>query len=62
MLKPSVGSSIIQGFLNGVDLCWGGAGGDNLGKIAKNCVKITKMTFLGENSAGDHGRGDKPIF
>ena len=40
----------------------GGGGGDNLGKIAKNCVKITKLTFSGEKSAGDNGRGDKPIF
>ena len=35
--------------------------GDNLGKMAKNCMKITKLTFLGQNSGGGHG-GDKPIF
>ena len=34
----------IQGFPNGFDLCWG----DNLGKMAKNCMKITKSTFLCE--------------
>ena len=27
-------------------------GGDNLGRIAKNCTKITKSTFLGQNSVG----------
>ena len=32
-------------------------GGDNLGKMAKNCMKMTKSAFWGQNS-----RGDKPIF
>ena len=32
---------------------------DNLGKMAKNCMKITKSTFLGKNS---ERHGDKPIF
>ena len=32
---------------------------NNLGKMAKNCMKIKKSTFLGKNS-GRHG--DKPIF
>ena len=27
-------------------------GGDNLGKMAKNCMKITKSAFLGQNSGG----------
>ena len=27
---------------------WGGGG--NLGKMAKNCTKITKSAFLGQNS------------
>ena len=32
---------------------WGQTGGgDNLGKMAKNCMKITKSTFLGQNSGG----------
>ena len=33
--------------------------GDNLGKMAKSCMKITKLTLLGQNSGG---HGDKPIF
>ena len=41
----------IQGFPNEFDLCWD----DNLGKMAKNCMKITKSTFLGQNSGGGHG-------
>ena len=35
-------------------------GGDNLGKMVKNCMKMTKSAFLGQNSGGT--RGDKPIF
>ena len=35
---------------------WTG-GGDNLGKMAKNCMKITKSAFLGQNSGGDMGGG-----
>ena len=40
-----------QGFPNEVDWC-----GDNLGKMAKNCMKMTKSAFLGQD------RGDKPIL
>ena len=36
-------------------------GFDILGKMAKNCMKITKPIFLGQNSVGTW-RGDKPIF
>ena len=32
-------------------------GGDNLGKMAKNCMKITKSAFWGQNSWGDMGGG-----
>ena len=28
------------------------SGGDSLGKMAKNCMKITKSAFLGQNSGG----------
>ena len=35
--------------------------GDNLGKMAKNYMKIAKSVFLGQNSRGDMV-GDKPIF
>ena len=36
---------------------WGRlVGGDNLGKMAKNCMKITKLTFLAQNSGGTWGR------
>ena len=31
------------------------SGGDNLGKMAKNCMKITKSAFMGQNSGGDMG-------
>ena len=37
----------IQGFSNGVDL-WG----DNLDKMAKNCLKMTKSAFLGVKTVG----------
>ena len=45
-------------------------GGDNLGKMAKNCMKITKSTFVGQNSGGGTWEvqanflvsGFKPIF
>ena len=40
-----------QGFPNGVGL-WG----DNLSIMAKNCIKITKSTFLGQNSRGHGGQ------
>ena len=33
-------------------------GGDNLGKMAKNCMKITRSAFWGQNSGG----GNNPIF
>ena len=29
-----------------------GGGGHNLGKMAKNCMKMTKSAILGQNSAG----------
>ena len=32
--------------------------GDNLGKMSKNCMEITKSAFLGQNNGG----WDKPIF
>ena len=42
------------------------SGGANLGKMAKNCTKITKSAFLGQKSGGGGGggghEGDKPIF
>ena len=33
-------------------------GGDNLGKMAKNCMKITKSTFLGQNSGRPGGQAN----
>ena len=45
-----------QGFRSGVDL-WKG---ENLDKMAKNCIKITKSTFR-EQSSGDN-EGDKLMF
>ena len=42
----------LQGFPNGVDW-WG----DNLDKMAKNCMKITKLAFLCQNSGGTWGVG-----
>ena len=41
---------------------WDRLVGDNLEKMAKNCMKMTKSAFLGQNSRGGHGGGDKPIF
>ena len=38
-----------------------GGGGDNSDKIAKNCMKITKVAFLGQNS-GERLGENKPIF
>ena len=36
----------------------GSAGaGDNLGKMAKNCMKMTKSALLGQNSGGTWGGG-----
>ena len=41
----------ITGFPN-----WGRlVGGGNLDKMAKNCMKMTKLAFLGQNSGGDMG-------
>ena len=37
-----------------------GLAGDKLSKMAKNYIKMTKFTFLGENSWGTWG--DKPVF
>ena len=37
-----------------------GGGGGNLGKMAKNCMKMTKSSFWGQNSGG-YG-GNKLIF
>ena len=45
-------SQTLQGFPNGVAF-----GGDSLGKIAKNCMKMTKSAFLGQNSGGEMGGG-----
>ena len=36
-------------------------GGDNLGKMAKNCMKMTKSAFW-VKTVGGHGRRGKPIF
>ena len=41
--------------------------GNNLGKMVKSCMKITKSAFLGQNNVGgEMGRGgggvEKPIF
>ena len=40
--------------------------GDNLGKMPKNCMKITKSAFLGQSIEGARwlrwGMGGKPIF
>ena len=39
-------------------------GGDNSGKMAKNCMKITKSAFFGSQQRGSHeeGGGYNPIF
>ena len=49
MLPPRVSEMVLTG------------GEDNLGKMAKSCMKITKLVFLGQNS-GDRHEGDKPTF
>ena len=37
--------------------------GDNFGKMAKNCMKITKSEFFGQSSGWWGGTwGDKPTF
>ena len=47
----------MQGFPKGV-VDWWWWGGNNLGKMAKNCMKITKLAFLGQNSGSETwGRG-----
>ena len=34
-----------------------------MGKLAKNCMKITKLAFLGQNSGGDmEGGGGQANF
>ena len=41
----------------------GSAGaGDNLGKMAKNCMKMTKSALLGQNTGGTWGGGGKPTL
>ena len=47
--------SLLQGFPNGVNW-WG----DSLRKMPKSCMKMTKTTFLCQNSGGTWG--SKPIF
>ena len=38
---------------------WGRLVGEgNMGKMAKNCMKFRKSTFLGQNSGGGKGRGE----
>ena len=40
-------------------------GGDDLGKLAENCMKITKLLFLGQNIGGTAnfwGSGGIPQF
>ena len=37
-------------------------GGDDLGKLAENCMKITKSLFLGQNWANFWGSGGIPQF
>ena len=41
--------------LNRVSQMGSTGGGDSLGKMAKNCMKMTKSAFLGQNSGGDIG-------
>ena len=33
-----------------------------MGKLAKNCMKITKLAFLGQNSGGDMEGGGQANF
>ena len=48
----------ISGFPN-----WGRlVGGDNLDKMAKKCMKMTKSAFLGQNSGKDMGEGGQANF
>ena len=39
---------------------WGRLVGDNLGKMAENCMEIRKSMFWGQNSVRD--MGDKTVF
>ena len=39
---------------------WGRLVGDNLGKMAENCMEIRKSMFWGLNSVGN--MGDKTMF
>ena len=41
---------------------WGRLEGDNVGKMVKNCMKMTKSVFLGQNSGGAWGRGGQANF
>ena len=41
---------------------WGRLVGDNLGKMAKNCMKITKSAFLGQNSGAGGDMGGQANF
>ena len=55
MVFPAINFIYISGFPK-----WRRQWGDNLGKMTKSCLKITKSVFLGQNSGGTWG--DKPIF
>ena len=46
----TVNLSCLEGFQK-----WGRLMGDNLGKMAKKCMKITKLTFLVQISEKGHG-------
>ena len=41
-----------RGWLVCVCVCVWGGGGRNLDKVVKNCMKITKSTFLGQTKGG----------
>ena len=42
---------------------WGRlVGGDNLDKMAKNLMKMTKSAFWGQNSGGGHRGGTSQFF
>ena len=58
-LKTRTFHQTFQGFPNEVD--WFGGGG-NLGKMAKNCMKMTKSAFLDQHRGGVGGDIGKPIF
>ena len=48
--------------LNRVSQMGSTGGGDNLGKMAKNCMKMTKSAFLGQNSGGGGHGGTSQFF